>query len=166
MRRPVPIPPGPGQESVWDYPRPPAIRPCARRVRVIHRGVTVADTTAALKVCETSQLPAYYLPRADVRTDLFVPSPNRSRCEWKGMAGYWSLWVPGEPPEADVAWSYDDPTAAFAAIRGHLALYAARVDECWVGDDRVEPNPGSFYGGWWTPDVVGPFKGGLGSSWW
>ena len=166
MRRPVPVPPGPGQESVWDYPRPPAIRPCARHIRVIHRGVTVVDTTAALKVCETSQLPAYYLPPGDVRMDLFVPSPHRSHCEWKGAAGYWSLVVPGEPPEADVAWSYEDPTPAFAAIRGHLALYAARVDGCWVGDDRVEPNPGGFYGGWWTPDVVGPFKGGPGSSWW
>lgn len=166
MRRPTPDPVGPGQESVWGYPRPPAIRPCAKRVRVVHGGITVVDTVAALRVCETSQLPAYYLPRADVRTDLFTRAPGRSLCEWKGMATYWTLAVPGSAPVDAVAWSYEDPTPAFEAIRGHLALYAGRVDECWVGDDRVEPNPGDFYGGWWTPDIVGPFKGGPGSTWW
>ena len=126
----------------------------------------IADTTAALKVCETSQLPAYYLPASDVRTDWLMRSSGRSMCEWKGLATYWALALPGQPPVADVAWSYEDPTAPFASIRGHLAFYASTLDECWVGDDEVQPNPGSFYGGWWTPDVVGPFKGGAGSSWW
>ena len=166
MRPPEPIPPGPGQESVWDYPRPPELRTCPRRVRVVHGGLVVADTTDALKVCETSQLPAYYLPAADVRTDLLIGSAHRSLCEWKGMAAYRTLLVPGSEPVVDAAWSYGSPTPAFAPIRGHLAFYAGRVDECWVGDDRVQPNPGSFYGGWWTPDVVGPFKGVPGSSGW
>ena len=129
-------------------------------------GLVVADTTDALKVCETSQLPAYYLPAADVRTDLLAGSAQRSLCEWKGMASYRTLLVPGSEPVVDAAWSYASPTPAFAPIRGHLAFYAARLDECWVGDDLVQPNPGSFYGGWWTPDVVGPFKGVPGSSGW
>jgi len=138
----------------------------SKRVRVVHRGEIIADTVAASRVCETSQLPAYYLPASDVHTDWFVPSSGRSVCEWKGVATYWTLVVPGQPAVADVAWSYVDPTAPFASIRGHLAFYASKLDECWVGDDQVQPNPGSFYGGWWTPDVVGPFKGGPGSSWW
>jgi uncharacterized protein (DUF427 family) len=166
MRQPRPIPPGPGQESVWDYPRPSAIRPTSRRVRIVHRSALIADTIAAMKVCETSQLPAYYLPASDVRTDWLMQSSGRSMCEWKGLATYCALVLPGQPPIADVAWSYKDPTAPFAAIGGHFAFYASKLDECWVGDERVQPNPGSFYGGWWTPDVVGPFKGGPGSSWW
>lgn len=166
MRRPTPDPVGPGQESVWDYPRPPVIRPCTRRVTIVHGGVTLADTTAALKVCETSQLPAYYLPAADVRTDLLTRRDRRSLCEWKGMATYWTVAVPGRAPKVDVGWSYEDPTAPFAPIRGHLAFYASRLDECRVGDDLVQPNPGEFYGGWWTPEVVGPFKGVPGSSYW
>ena len=166
MRQPRPILPGPGQESVWDYPRPPAIRPTSKPVRIIHGGEVIADTTAAVRICETSQLPAYYVPRANVRGDWLAPSLGRSLCEWKGMATYWSLAVPGQPPIPDAGWSYEDPTIPFASIRGHVAFYASKLDECWVGDDRVEPNPGSFYGGWWTPEVVGPFKGGPGSSWW
>ena len=166
MRQPEREPVGPGQESVWDYPRPPVVRPCAARVRVVHGGVTVVDTTAARKVCETSQLPAYYLPRADIAIGVLHASGRRSLCEWKGVATYWTLAVPGTAPVSDVAWSYEGPTAPFASIAGHVTFYAARVDECWVGDERVRPNPGDFYGAWWTPAVVGPFKGGPGSSWW
>lgn len=166
MALPTPVPPGPGQESVWDYPRPPVVRACPHRVRVVHGGRVVADTTSAVKVCETSQLPAYYLPAADVRVEWLVHSPAGSFCEWKGQASYWSLAVPDRPVVADVAWSYERPTAGYQAVAGHLAFYARMVDECWVGDLRVEPNPGSFYGGWYTPDIVGPFKGEPGSSWW
>jgi uncharacterized protein (DUF427 family) len=162
--RPQRIEPGPGQESVWDYPRPPAVVPFAGRVRVVHGGVTIADTTAAIRVLETSQPPAFYLPPADVDIGLLAPSPSGSWCEWKGQASYWSLQRPA--PIADLAWSYPNPTAPFAAIAGHLAFYAQKVDECWVDDERVEPNPGSFYGGWITSQVVGPFKGGSGTTGW
>lgn len=179
-QRPHPdrIEPGPGQESVWDYPRPPAVVPTDDLVRIVHGGTTIAETRRALRVLETSQPPAYYLPRDDVAAHLLVRSPSRSWCEWKGDATYWTLRLP-DPDEpatrdlvvADVAWSYESPTEAFAAIAGHLAFYAQRVDECWVGPseaqlERVEPNPGSFYGGWITSRVVGPFKGGPGSQGW
>lgn len=170
--RPQRIEPGPGQESVWDYPRPPAVVPTAERVRVVHRGVVIADTTRAIRVLETSQPPAYYVPRADVRADLLRRTDTRSVCEWKGTATYWSLVLPdgaagaGEVVVADVAWSYEHPTERFVPIAGHLAFYAQRVDECWVDDERVRPNPGSFYGGWITSKVVGPFKGAPGTSTW
>jgi len=163
--RPQRIEPGPGQESVWDYPRPPAVVPCTHRIRVVHRGRTVADSMGAMRVLETSQPPAYYLPRADIDTSLLVTSGQRSMCEWKGMASYWSLSIDGAVDD-DVAWSYERPTAAFTAITGHLAFYAQAVDECWVGDERVVPNPGNFYGGWITSAVVGPFKGGPGTLGW
>jgi uncharacterized protein (DUF427 family) len=163
--RPQRIEPGPGQESVWDYPRPPIVVPSPDRVRVVHHGRVVADTTAALRVLETSQPPAYYLPRAHVDPTLLVPGEGRSVCEWKGAATYWSLMIDGVLT-ADVAWSYERPAAPFTAIAGHLAFYAQRVDECWVGDERVAPNPGNFYGGWITSRVVGPFKGAPGTLQW
>lgn len=162
--RPQRIEPGPGQESVWDYPRPPAVVPFAGRVRVVHGGITIADTTAAIRVLETSQPPAFYVPPTDIDTDLLAPSPSGSWCEWKGQATYWSLLRP--EPIADLAWSYPTPTAPFAAIATHLAFYAQKVDECWVDDEQVQPNPGSFYGGWITSRVVGPFKGGAGTLGW
>lgn len=168
--RPERIEPGPGQESVWDYPRPPISVISTDRVRVVHGGRTVADTTAAVRVLETSQPPAFYIPRADVDTSLLVASDRRSMCEWKGMASYWSVVVddaPGGPAVAtDAAWSYERPTADFEPIRGHVAFYAQVLDECWVGDERVLPNPGMFYGGWITSAVVGPFKGAAGTLHW
>jgi uncharacterized protein (DUF427 family) len=163
--RPVPIAPGPGEESVWDYPRPPRLEPSARRVRVIAAGVVVVDTVRALRLLETSHPPTWYLPLADARRELFVAAPGSSFCEWKGMASYLDLVV-GEARFAKVAWTYPDPTPRFAALRDHVALYAERVDACFVDDERVTPQPGGFYGGWITRDVVGPFKGIPGSGGW
>ncbi len=165
MRRPPRIEPGPGQESVWDYPRPPRLERVPERLRVIVGGVTIADTTAGWRVLETSQPPAYYLPPADIDQSRLTRSPNRSFCEWKGEAGYWTITV-GADVRVDAAWSYPHPTPGFVAIADHLAFYPQRVDACFVGDEQVEPNEGSFYGGWITSKVVGPFKGGAGSSWW
>ncbi len=159
------IEPGPGQESVWDYPRPPALVRSADRIRVVHAGHVVADTTDAWRVLETSQPPAYYLPPHDIDLSVLVPSERTSRCEWKGRATYWALRLDGELVD-DAAWSYASPSAPFTPIAGHLAFYAQRVDECWVGDERVVPNPGSFYGGWITSKVVGPFKGAAGTLHW
>jgi uncharacterized protein (DUF427 family) len=133
--QPQRIEPGPGQESVWDYPRPPAIVPSTEHVRVVHRGVVVAETRHAIRVLETSQPPAYYLPRADVRTDLLSRTASRTVCEWKGAATYWSLDVGDGLVAADVAWSYEHPVERFAAITGHLAFYPQRVDE-WRGAER------------------------------
>jgi uncharacterized protein (DUF427 family) len=157
--------PGPGQESVWDYPRPPRLEPVPDRLRVVFAGETVAMTTAGWRVLETSHPPVYYFPPQDVRPCLLHRAPGGSWCEFKGRAAYWHLELGGRRAE-QAAWSYPDPTTAFAAIAGCLAFYASRVDECWVGDDRVQPQAGDFYGGWITRRVVGPFKGGIGTRGW
>ncbi|MAQ18067.1 MAG: hypothetical protein CMN30_31980 [Sandaracinus sp.] len=159
------IAPGPGQQSVWDFPRPPRLESSSRRVRVVAAGVTVADTTRALRLLETSHPPGWYLPPDDVRMDLFEAARGESYCEFKGVARYWDLVVEGRR-FAQVAWSYPDPTGAYGALRDHLAFYAGRVDACYVDDERVTPQEGRFYGGWITGDVVGPFKGGPGTMGW
>ncbi len=156
--------PGPGQESVWDYPRPPRIAPDSREVAVRAFGVLVARTRRSIRVLETASPPTFYLPPGDVRLDLLEPAAGTSHCEWKGTARYWNLRLPDRRLER-VAWSYPEPTPGFEAIRGWLAFYPARV-ECSVDGLRVEPQPGAFYGGWITPEVVGPFKGEPGTAGW
>ncbi|RYE83758.1 MAG: DUF427 domain-containing protein [Myxococcales bacterium] len=163
--KPHPLPAGPGQESVWSYPRPPRLEPTPRRIRVVHRGVVVADARRALRLLETSHPPTYYLPPDEVRRDLLVAAPGGSFCEWKGQAVYWSVQVAGELI-ATCAWSYPDPTRGFSALRDHVAFYARPFDECLVDDVRATPQPGGFYGGWVTPDLVGPFKGEPGTHGW
>ena len=148
-------------ESVWDYPRPPALEPSARRARVEHGGVTIADSARALRVLETSQPPAIYFPPDDVRMDLFEPHPQRTICEWKGQARYWTV----AGVEA-AAWSYPEPVARYAELRDHVAFYPQRVDACFLDEERVDPNAGDFYGGWITAEVVGPFKGEPGTRGW
>lgn len=159
------IEPGPGQESVWDYPRPPRVESDDRRVIVRFAGRTVADTTRALRVLETSHPPVFYLPPGDVDGDLLVPSQRRTVCEFKGAARYFHLVV-GERRSEDAAWSYPDPVPEFAALREHRAFYPSRVDECLVGGERVRAQEGDFYGGWITAEIVGPFKGGPGTWGW
>ncbi len=163
--RPRRIPPQPGQESVWDYPRPPALEPVTERIRVVLAGVTIADTRRALRVLETSHPPNYYLPPDDVDPASLHPSARRSFCEFKGLAQYWTAAV-GDRLEADAAWSYPVPSPGFEALADHVAFYAGPMDECWVGDELATPQPGGFYGGWVTSMVVGPFKGGPGSMGW
>jgi uncharacterized protein (DUF427 family) len=164
--RPVEIQvPGPGQESVWDYPRPPRVEPVARRIRVEFGGIVLAETDAAFRVLETASPPVYYLPPADVRTEYLEPSPRSTVCEWKGVANYRSVRV-GDRFVEDVAWSYPEPNPGYEAICDYLAFYAGKMDACYVGGVRVTPQPGRFYGGWITPDVVGPFKGEPGTEMW
>ncbi len=165
MKRPQRIEPGPGQESVWDYPRPPRLEASDRRVRVIHAGATVADTTAAWRVLETSQPPAFYLPPDDVDLDLVRPAGGQSFCEWKGVASYFDVVAGGNVVE-QAAWTYRSPNPSFQAITDHVAFYPQRVDACFVGDEQVDPNDGDFYGGWVTSHVVGPFKGAPGTLGW
>ena len=162
-RPPFAVPPGPGQESVWDYPRPPRIAPDGRLVTVSAGGAPVASTRRALRVLETASPPTFYLPLADIDGRLLVPAPGRSACEWKGVASYWSLAAC--PDAGPVAWSYAEPAPGFAALLGHVAFYPARVD-CHVDGERVRPQPGGFYGGWITHEVVGPFKGEPGTGHW
>jgi uncharacterized protein (DUF427 family) len=165
--RPHRIEPGPGQESVWDYPRPPRVEPVPERLRVVVDGEAVADTTRGWRVIETAGAPVYYIPSADVRQDRLRPGSGRSTvCEWKGVATYRSLVGAGGSRVEDVAWSYEAPNPGFEAIAGHLAFYAGRVDEAWVGDERATPQPGGFYGGWVTSRIVGPIKGEPGSWGW
>ncbi len=157
--------PGPGQESVWDYPRPPRVEPVRERLRVVVDGETLAETTRGLRVLETAGPPVYYFPRDDVRMDLLEPSPHRSVCEWKGDAHYHS-YVSDDRRIDNIGWSYEDPLPGYEAIAGHLAFYGGRVDEAWVGDERATPQPGRFYGGWVTSRIVGPFKGEPGTQGW
>jgi uncharacterized protein (DUF427 family) len=161
----VPIEPGPGQESVWDYPRPPRVEPVAERIRVVVGGRTLADTTRALRVLETAGAPVYYLPPEDVDLARLRPGGRSTVCEWKGDATYLDL-ADGDRRIPSIAWAYPDPKPGFEAIRDHLAFYASRVDEAWVGDERATPQPGGFYGGWVTSAIVGPIKGDPGSELW
>lgn len=165
VRPPAIVPPGPGQESVWSYPRPPRLEPVSRRVRVELEGIVLADTTRALRVCETSSPPGYYISQADIRMEHMEPSARTSFCEWKGLASYWSVRVGGRFAK-DCAWSYPRPDPGYEAIENYIAFYPRRMDACWVGEDRVTPQPGLYYGGWVTPDLTGPFKGAPGSEAW
>jgi uncharacterized protein (DUF427 family) len=163
-RPPFALEPGPGQESVWDYPRPPVIVPDERRVRVLAGGVTLADSRRAIRVLETASPPTFYLPPADVRTDLLVPTAMATFCEWKGRANYYAVRLSARLIE-DAAWSYPEPFTEFEPIRGYLAFYPSAV-ECWVDDERVRPQPGRYYGGWVTSEILGPFKGEPGTGGW
>lgn len=163
--RPHPIPPGPGQESVWDYPRPPRLERTDKRIQIIFNGETIADTRRAYRVLETSHPPTYYIPLADIRQEYLQPAAGSSMCEWKGGGRYVTVQV-GEQRAERVGWSYPNPTAPFSPIRDHVAFYAGPMDACYVAGEKVVPQPGGFYGGWVTSDVVGPFKGEPGTMGW
>jgi len=163
-RPPFAIDPGPGQESVWDYPRPPRLSSDAREVVIIAAGTEVARTRRAMRVLETASPPTFYLHPDDVDLRRLLAASGASHCEWKGEARYWSVAVPGGTFDR-VAWSYPSPEPAFAAITGWFGFYPAPM-ECTVGGVRVLPQPGRFYAGWVTPDVVGPFKGDPGTGGW
>lgn len=152
-------------ESVWDYPRPPRVEPSSEHVVVTHGGVVVADTTASLRVLETSHPPTYYLPVDAFAPGVLRPGAGSSWCEWKGEAAYFDLVV-AETVVPAVAWTYPTPSRGFEAIVDHVALYPGRVDGCTVDGEVVQPQPGNFYGGWITSRVTGPFKGAPGTSGW
>jgi uncharacterized protein (DUF427 family) len=164
--RPRRIEPGPGQESVWDYPRPPVVVASSRRVRIEHDGELVADSRSALRVLETAGAPVWYLPREDVRGELLRPAVGQATfCEWKGRATYFDLVVGGRVSRR-AAWTYEQPLRGFETLVGRIAFYAGRVDGALVDDELARPQPGGFYGGWVTDDVVGPFKGEPGTEGW
>jgi uncharacterized protein (DUF427 family) len=163
--RPRPDLAGPGQESVWAYPRPAVAEPTGARIRIEHRGRLVANTRAAIRTLETSHPPSYYIPRTDIAPGMLRRAEGSSFCEWKGAATYWDVVV-GDVVLPRVGWSYASPTPPFAALRDHVAFYAAPFDRCTVDGEAVTPQPGEFYGGWITARVVGPFKGVRGSRGW
>jgi uncharacterized protein (DUF427 family) len=165
-------------ESVWDYPRPPRLEPTPRRIRVLQAGIVIADTVNALRVLETSHPPVYYIPPRDLAMQHLSEVPGKtSYCEFKGRATYWTVDVSESVTAAAAeertprrveaaAWSYEHPTRNFAALKSHLAFYASRMSECWVDEEGVVPQPGDFYGGWITSDLICPFKGAPGTMGW
>lgn len=160
-----PIEPAPGQESVWDYPRPPRVENTSRHLQVIFEGVVIADTRRAKRVLETSHPPVYYIPPQDVRMEYLRENPDGTWCEWKGLALYYDLEVNGRSVPL-AAWFYPLPTRIYEEMKGYIAFYPQRVDTCTVDGEVVVPQPGEFYGGWITQDVVGPFKGEPGTAEW
>ena len=152
------IKPGDGQESVWDYPRPPAIEPVDSHIRVVFGGKVIAETDRAIRCLETSHPPTYYIPPEDVDHECLSASARTTFCEWKGAAHYLSVHC-GQRMERDAAWFYPEPNAAYAALAGYIAFYPQRMDECTVDGEVVRSQGGTFYGGWITDKIVGPFKG-------
>jgi uncharacterized protein (DUF427 family) len=150
---------------VWDYPRPPRIEATTRHVVVEFAGATVADSRRALRVLETAGAPCIYLPNDDVRMDLLGGTETSTFCEWKGTASYFDVTV-GDRVARDAAWTYRRPTAGYELLRDHVAFYPGRVDSCFLDGEPVRPQPGSYYGGWVTNDIVGPFKGEEGTADW
>lgn len=159
------ITPQGGQESVWDYPRPPRLEPTSKHIRVVFNGVVIADTHSAYRVLETSHPPVYYIPPDDVDMRYIVPIAGGSWCEWKGQARYYDVVV-GTRKASWAAWAYPEPTPAFEPIAHYCAFYPRPMDACFVDGEQVTPQPGNFYGGWITSDIVGPFKGEPGTNSW
>ncbi len=159
------VEPKDGQESVWDYPRPPLLQQVVKRIRIVFNGETIADTTRAWRVLETSHPPTYYLPLEDIRQEFLIAEVGSSYCEWKGRANYYSVRV-GDKTAENAAWYYPNPTGIFAPIKNAVAFYAGMMDACYVGEEKATPQPGGFYGGWVTSEIVGPFKGEAGTEGW
>jgi uncharacterized protein (DUF427 family) len=155
----------PARESVWDYPRPPRVEATGCRLRVEFEGVVVAETVRGVRVLETASPPAYYFPPEDVHTELLRSSGYETVCEWKGRAEHFDVMV-GDRTSARAAWSYSTRSPGFEEMAGYIAFYPGRVDAAWVDDERVQPQPGGYYGGWMTSNIEGPFKGDPGTDGW
>mmetsp|Transcript_9713 Transcript_9713/g.17513 ORF Transcript_9713/g.17513 Transcript_9713/m.17513 type:complete len:206 (+) Transcript_9713:1520-2137(+) len=160
-----------GQESCWDYPRPPICERVAARVQVFaHGNVCVADSVNAKRILETYHPPTYYIPKQDLKHGMGcrieADKGGRSTfCEYKGVATYWNVIVNGRV-YSRVGWSYESPTEQFDAIRGHVAFNASLLEKCMVGGEVVVPQAGGFYAGWITSTIKGPFKGAPGTEGW
>ncbi|WP_192924990.1 DUF427 domain-containing protein [Sodalinema gerasimenkoae] len=165
LNRPQRIDPKPGQESVWDYPRPPRLEPVSGRLWIVFNDEVIADTEKAYRVLETSHPPVYYFPPEDIQMEVLKSSPRQTFCEWKGACRYYSVEV-GDKQAREAAWYYPNPVPEFAAIAGYVSFYASQMDACYIRDEKVDAQPGDFYGGWITQDIVGPFKGIQGSWGW
>jgi uncharacterized protein (DUF427 family) len=159
------VEPGEGQESVWDYPRPPRVEPTTKHLRVIFNDVVIAETRRAVRVLETSHPPVYYIPPEDILMQYLARTARSSFCEFKGAAAYYTVAV-GDQVAENAAWFYPRPASGFEQIRDHVAFYPSRMQACYVNGELVTPQPGDFYGGWITSDIVGPFKGAPGTMGW
>lgn len=160
-----PIEPGPGQESVWDYPRPPRLEDSPKHIQVIFNGTLIADTRRAKRVLETSHPPVYYIPPEDIKMEHLASTGRTTWCEWKGKAAYYTIGV-GDKQVENAAWYYPRPEPSFESLKGYVAFYPSLMDACYVDGERVQAQAGDFYGGWLTRDIVGPFKGEPGTRWW
>ncbi len=166
MIHPQRIEPQPGQESVWDYPRPPRLEQSPKRIKIVFNQITIAESCNTYRVLETSHPPVYYIAPKDIQMEYLQPATSgRSLCEWKGLAGYYNLMVK-EQKVINAAWYYPQPTAEFAPIKDYIAFYPSKMDACYVDGEKVQAQVGDFYGGWITQDIVGPFKGEAGSWGW
>jgi uncharacterized protein (DUF427 family) len=163
--KPVRIEPGPGQESVWDYPRPPRVEDFAGHIRVIFNNIVIADTHSAKRVLETSHPPVFYIPPRDIEMHYLVKSPLTTWCEFKGKAHYYTVSA-NEREVKNAAWYYPDPTPEFLPLKDYLAFYPSLMDACEVNGEKVTAQEGDFYGGWITSNIVGPFKGEAGTMGW
>ena len=159
------INPKPGQESVWDYPRPPKLEIFSGHIRVVFHNQIIVDTNQAIRILETSHPPTYYLPISDFKNGVLQPVQRTSFCEFKGMANYWNLVVKDKVAE-QAAWGYSNPNNPYLKLKHTVSVYAHLVDACYVNDERVQAQEGDFYGGWITSNIVGPFKGGAGTWGW
>jgi uncharacterized protein (DUF427 family) len=158
------IKPAPGQESVWDYPRPPRVEPSPHHIQVYCNGELIAETKNALRVLETSHPPVYYIPPDDLQKQYLTRTSRATFCEFKGQASYYTVKV-GDHVEVNGAWYYALPTSGYRELKNHVAFYPSRF-ECLIDGERVQAQPGDFYGGWITKDIVGPFKGDPGTLHW
>lgn len=165
----VPEPVADGQESVWDYPRPPAVREVPDRIRVVHQGHLIADSWSSRAIVETAGAPVYYVPPVDVRTDWLQETNDVSVCEWKGAAVYFDLAV-GDIRVRHLAFAYPEPLTdlgrGYEAVAGWFGFYAGRVDAALVGEELARPQPGGLYAGWVTSRIRGPIKGAPGTAHW
>lgn len=159
------IEPKPGEESVWAYPRPPKIEDCIKLIKIIFNNVIIAETNHAKRVLETSHPPVYYIPPEDIKMNYLTPAENHSFCEWKGEANYYHLTV-ADKTVRYACWYYPAPIPKLAELKNYMAFYAGKMDACYIDDELVTPQPGKFYGGWITKNIVGPFKGEEGSEGW
>jgi uncharacterized protein (DUF427 family) len=163
--RPLHAEAGPGRQSVWDYPRPPAIERVRSHIEVVFADEKVADSKRAIKVMETSHPPVYYIPIADIVSASLELSGRRTACEFKGEADYYHVRI-GERIATDAAWRYRHPTRGYEDLADCMAFYPQLMDACYVDGEQVTPQPGAFYGGWITSEIVGPFKGAPGTLGW
>ncbi len=159
------IPPKPGQESVWDYPRPARLEDTNKHLKVICNGIVLAETNRGKRVLETSHPPTYYFPAEDVKLSHLIPTQRKGVCEWKGRYEYYDISI-GDKYIKYAAWRYFDPTPDFVAMTEYYGFFASLMDACYVNDELVTPQAGDFYGGWITADIVGPFKGSPGTYGW
>jgi uncharacterized protein (DUF427 family) len=146
------------QESVWDYPRPPKVEMTTKKVQVVFNDTVIAETTHAVRVLQTGHPPVYYIPREDVQMKYLTATSKNSTCEFKGTSYYYDVKV-GSKTVAAAGWSYPEPTKGYEAIKDYLAFYPRMMDACYVDGERVTPEPGQYFGGWVTSDIVGPFEG-------